>query len=131
MDQVQHLMDQQLKEQITEQNTRLGAFEQEQKANGILLVKLDTKFDYMASGIKSLTEAMNDKLTKLEVRVVALEQTRDQVNPQKIATKVEDHDTFINDYRSTHKERNQTIAFVGSIFAFALSIGGLVVTLLK
>lgn len=121
--QLQQLMDQQLKEQIASQNTRLNSFETEQKANSTVLIKLDTKFDYMASDIKSLAESMNDKFMKFELRVASLEQLRDQVNPQKIVSQVQEHDAFIQDYKSTHKERNAVIgALLGGI-AFLISLG--------
>jgi len=127
----QQLMDQQLKEQIAAQNIRLGTFEQEQKANNVLLVKLDTKFDFMALSIKTLTEVMNDKFTKFEIRVADLERIRDQVNPPKVVATVEAHDRFIEDFKSTHKERNMIIGQVFAAIAFLISVGGFIFSLIR
>jgi hypothetical protein len=125
-DKLHEYMDQQLKEQLISQGNRLNQLEVQQKSDSVVLIKLDTKFDYLANDIKQLVSVINERLGKAETTNLSINSLLDRTNLPALKAAIESHEIFIQEYKSTNKERNMIIAFVLSILSILLTSIGLI-----
>ncbi len=87
-----------------------------------LLIRLETKFDYMAEDIKLLKDGTNQKLAQAEIRVTQLEKLRDEFNISELAAEVKKSSIYIHDQRLTKRVLIATISGVGTIIGVLTSV---------
>lgn len=63
-----------------------------------LIIRLDTKFDQMASDIKELKDGTTSRLVELEQRVDTIEETHDRLHVTETAQTVAENTRWINDF---------------------------------
>ncbi len=80
------------------------------------------KINDLKSDIASIKDGVSVQIENHNLRIRAIEKIHDELNPEKISKLVYEHENFISDYKSTHKERNIIISGVIAVLGFMISI---------